>query len=116
MPSVAHLVGADQDAVVGVEAAALLVVASFANHVRRRNAGAAVGRPQEGDVVRQEADDGAVGEEPVAVGLGARDVPVFVEGVFDAEVGGAFRGGCAAGEDGEEGGPGVVGQVVGGRL
>lgn len=109
MPSVAHLVCADQDAVVRVEPTALLVVASFADHVRGRYAGAAVAGRQQVDVVRQEADDGAVGEEPVAVGLGSRDVAVFVQGVFDAEVGGAFGGGCAAGEDGEEGGPGVVG-------
>ena len=64
--------------------------------------------------MREEADYRAVGEEPVAVGLGACDVAVFVQVVFDAEVGGALGGGGAAGEDGEEGGPGVVGEVVGG--
>lgn len=106
---VAHLVGADQDAVIRIKATALLVVAFLADDVRGGYGGAAVGGPEQGDVVRQEADDGAVGEEPVAVFFGARDVAVFVKGVFDAEVGGALGGSGGAGEDGEEGGPGVVG-------
>lgn len=107
--SVSHLVRANQNTVVGIKASALLVVAAFAHDSRRCDRSAAIAGAEQVDVVAEEADYGAVGEEPVAVGFGAGDVAVFVEGVFGAEVGCALGGGCAAGEDGEEGGPGVVG-------
>lgn len=62
----------------------------------------------------EEAHDGGVVEEPFFVVVAALAVYLFVEVVFCAEVGFALPLAGAAGEDGEEGGPGVVGCVVGG--
>lgn len=67
--------------------------------------------------VAQEPDYGGCVEERAHVALDAPYVGCFVEGVARADVGGVDWGGgwCAAGEDGEEGRPGVVGCVgVGG--
>lgn len=63
----------------------------------------------------EEADYGRVVEEPGLVFVAAFAVCGFVEVVFCAEVGCSLGWGGAAGEDGEEGGPGVVGCVVAGR-
>jgi len=62
----------------------------------------------------EEADDGGVLEEPGEAGGAARAVAGFVEDGFGVDVarGGGVGGG--ADEDGEEGGPGVPGGVVGG--
>lgn len=95
MSAVAHLIRADQNAVVRIKATALLVVAFFADYAGGCDGGAAVCGPEKVDVVGEEAHDGAVGEEPSCVGLGARDVSVFVHDVFGAEVGGAL-GRCGA--------------------
>ena len=62
----------------------------------------------------EEAHDWGVVEEPFFVVVAALAVYLFVEVVFCAEVGFALPLAGAAGEDGEEGGPGVVGCVVGG--
>jgi hypothetical protein len=112
--AVAHLVGADQDAVLGIEAAALPGVAFTADHSRGVHGCAAVAGAQEVDVVFEEAHDRRVVEEPFLVVVAALAVDFFVQVVFCAEVGFALPGAGAAGEDGEEGGPGVVGCVVGG--
>lgn len=117
VPAVAHLVGADEDAVLRVEAAALLRVAFAADDARGGDGGAAVAGAEEVDVVLHEANYGRVGEEPFLVGVAALAVCGFVEGVFYPEVGFALARGGGVGEDGEEGGPGVEGLVVvgGGR-
>lgn len=114
MSAIPHLVRADQNAVLRIKAAALLVVAFAAHDAVWSHGRGSVGGTEQVDVVFEEAHDGTVREEPFFVGVGAGDVAVFVYEVFGAEVGGALGRGGAAGEDGEEGGPGVVGCVVGG--
>lgn len=89
---VAHLVCADENAVLGIEAAGLLRVAFLAYHALGRYRGAAVAGPQQVDVVLHEADDGRVGEQPFRVADAALTVGLCVDGVFDAEVGFALAG------------------------
>ena len=112
--AVAHLVCADQDAVFGIEAAALPGVAFAADHPRGVHGCAAVGGAQQVDVVFEEAHDGRVVEEPFLVVVAALTVDLLVQVVFCAEVGFTLALAGAAGQDGEEGGPGVIGRVVGG--
>jgi hypothetical protein len=95
--AVAHVVCADQDAVVRVEAAALFGGALAADDARGVQGCAAVGGAEQVDVVFEEAHDGRVGEEPFLVVVAARDVGGFVQVVFDAEVGFALAGGGAVG-------------------
>ena len=95
--AVAHLVGADQDAVLGIEAAALSGVAFTADHARGVHGCAAVARAQQVDVVFEEAHDWRVVEEPFFVVVAALAVDFFVEVVFCAEVGFALPWAGAAG-------------------
>lgn len=114
VPAVAHLVRADEDAVLGVEAASLARIAAPAEDAAGVDGGAAAAGAEQVDVVFHEAHDGRVGEEPFGVGVAAFAVPFFVEGVANVEVGGAFTRCGGVGEEVEEGGPGVEGLVVGG--
>ena len=107
MSPIAQLIRADQNAVICVEPARLSCRASATPHVAFVDAGAAVCGAQEVDFGLEEADDGAVFEEPGFVFFAAGAVGGFVGGVPGAEVGFSFRWGGVAGHYAEEGRPGV---------
>lgn len=106
-----ELVGADEDAVFGVEAAGLSFGAALAIHILRFDGGAAVRRAQKINIMLHEANDGGVLEEPSFILIAAGAVFFFVQSVFDIEVFFSCAGRGVAGEDGEEVGPGVEGCV-----
>lgn len=116
MAPIPHLVRAQQDAILRIEATALVRRAPPTPDVL---AVQIMVRAQRADLLAQEADGRRVFEEVVAVLLAAGAVRLFARDVAVQEVLLGFYGGGGRGEDAEEGGPGVEGGVwneVGGVL
>ena len=102
MTSVSELVGAQQNTKVRVKATALLCGAALNTHICLIQVMA-----QQVDVVAHESHYGRVLEQPFAILFCAGDVALFVDCVFDVEVGLSFLRRCASSQDVEESGPGV---------
>lgn len=102
MTSVSEFIGAQQDTKVRVESTALLCSTALNTHVCLVQV-----MTQQVDVMAHEPHYRRVFEKPFAVLFGACDVALFVDCVFDVEVGFSFLRRCASSENVEESGPGV---------
>jgi len=108
--SIPELVGAQQDAIVRVKATALLCGAALNTHIRLIQV-----MTQQVDVVAHEAYYRRIFQQPFAILFCACNVAVFVDCVFDVEVGLSFLRRCASSQNVEKGGPGVEVLVRRGR-